>query len=153
MHLAGLRGADGGGDVGGVRVLEQVAGGAGLQRGPDLRLLDERGDGDDLDVRPAALDLGGGGHAVHVRHLQVHQHDVGQLAGAVEDGELVERAAAVAGFADDGHPRFGREVGGEPRPHDLVVVDQEHAHGLVIHALNLARVLISTIPRTSRTTS
>jgi hypothetical protein len=50
VHLTGLRRADRGGDVGGVRVLEEVPGGAGLERSPDLRLLDEGGDGDDLDI-------------------------------------------------------------------------------------------------------
>jgi hypothetical protein len=141
VHLAGLGVADRGRHVGGVPVLEQVAGGAGLERGPDPRLLDEGGDGDDLDVPPATLDLGGGGDAVHGGHLQVHQDDVREIPGSGQHGELVERAAAVAGFTDDGHPGLRGEVGGEPRPDDLVVVDEEHPHGLVVHALTVTRAL------------
>jgi hypothetical protein len=66
--LAGVRGADGGGDLLRLGVLEHVARRTGLERRGDLFLLDERGHGHDLGLGPLGLDSGDRRDAVHVRH-------------------------------------------------------------------------------------
>jgi hypothetical protein len=159
VHLAGDGGPDGRRDLAGVGVLEQVTGGTRLQGGAHPLLLDERGHRDHLDVGPAPLDLGGGGHAVHHGHLQVHEDDVGQPARAVEDGQLVERPLAVVGLADHGHPRLGRQVGRQPGAHHLVVVDEEDPSLVrrrircLCHALTRPRPVVASprmMPQRSR---
>ena len=76
VDLAGVRGPDGRGHLLGLGVLEEVARRARLEGRRDLLLLDERGHRDDLGLGPLGLDPADGGDAVHVRHQQVHQHDV-----------------------------------------------------------------------------
>jgi hypothetical protein len=60
-------------------VLHQEAAGAQPQRLEDVLIEVERGEHDDPHVRePVVLrDLARGGEAVHARHADVHQHDVG----------------------------------------------------------------------------
>jgi hypothetical protein len=56
VDLTGPRRANGPGDLVSAGVLQQVARCAGLQRGSDLVLLDERGDSDDVRFRVRLVD-------------------------------------------------------------------------------------------------
>ena len=122
VDLAGVGGADGGGDLLGLGVLEDVAGRAGLEGGGDLLLLDERGHRHDLGLGPLGLDPADRGDAVHVRHQQVHQDDV-RLEAAGHRHAL----GAVGRLADDLDVGLEVEEDAQAHPDDGVVVDDEHA--------------------------
>ena len=80
----------------GARLLEHVAGRAGLDDVDDHAVLEDRGERDDLDVGEAAPQLARGLDAVHDRHQQVHDDDVRPQAL-----DEVQGLAAVAGLAHD----------------------------------------------------
>ena len=122
MDLAGVGRANGGGDLLGLGVLEHVARRAGLEGGGDLLLLDERGHGHDLGLGPLGLDPADGGDAVHVRHEQVHEHDVG-----LEPAGHGHALAAVGGLAHDLDVGLEVEEHAKPHPDDGVVVDDQDA--------------------------
>ena len=73
--VAGGDRAHGVDDLAGRRVLEQEAAGAGAQRLDDVLVEAEGGEDEDALARqpPRRLD------AVHARHADVHQHDVGRV--------------------------------------------------------------------------
>ena len=122
VDLAGVRGADRLGDLLGLGVLEHVARGAGLEGRRDLLLLDEARHRDDLRLGELGLDPADRGHAVHVRHEEVHEHDIrGQAAG---HGHAL---GAVGGLAHDLDVGQEVEEGAEAHADDGVVVDEEHA--------------------------
>jgi hypothetical protein len=85
-------------------VLEQVPGRTGLDRGQHVA---------------QSVD---GGHPVHTRHPQIHQHDVGPQR--VDDGH---RLHAVRGLADHLESRIAREHAAQAVAHDGVVVDDHQA--------------------------
>ena len=60
---------------------------------------------------------------VHVRHLEVHQGDVG-----AEAAELFDRFAAVGGLADERDVGFVSDERRDTFPQERVVVDREHAN-------------------------
>ena len=120
MDLAVVRGADGCGDLLGLGVLEHVARCTGLEGGGDLLLLDERGHGHDLRDRPLGLDPADGRDAVHVRHQQVHQDDVGLEAAG--HGHALR---AVGGLTDDLDVVLEFEEHPQAHPDDGMVVDDE----------------------------
>jgi hypothetical protein len=64
----------------------------------------------------------GGLDAVESRHPDVHQDDVGP-----ELDRQLDRRDAVTGLADDGHAGLLQDQG-EARPHQLLVVDDQHTH-------------------------
>ena len=68
------------------------------------------------DERAGRLD------AVHDGHLHVHEHDVGPQRARQLDG-----LGAVGGLADDLEVVLDREDHPEAGPHELLVVDEEHA--------------------------
>ena len=122
MHLAGDGGPDCGRDLVGAGVLEEVARRAGLERRGDLLLLDEAGHRHDLDVRVLGLDPADRGEPVHVRHQQVHQHDVGLEATGHGDA-----LAAVGRLAHDLDVGEQIEERAQARADDGVVVDEQDA--------------------------
>ena len=73
-------------------------------------------------VVAARADLPGRLDAVHHRHADVHQHDVGRCS-------LLSRTASApsAALRDDGDVRLRVEQRGEPGTHDLLVVGDERA--------------------------
>ena len=75
----------------------------------------------------------GGLEPVHVRHAQVHDHDVGPAALGQGDG-----GGAVGRLADHADPRRAGQREAEPLAHDLVVVGDE-AGDLVGHGAILRR--------------
>ena len=112
-----------GSDLLGLGVLEHVTRRSGLEGGGDLLLLDERGHRDDLGLGPLGLDPADRGDAVHVRHEEVHQHDV-RLKPAGHRHAL----AAVRRLADDLDVVLEVEEHAQPHPDDRVVVDDEDAN-------------------------
>ena len=60
-----------------VGVLQDVAGGPGDEHLPDRVLVVDAGERDDPHVGERGLQQAGGFDAVHLRHPDVHQHDVG----------------------------------------------------------------------------
>jgi hypothetical protein len=67
-------------DLVGVRILEEEAGGPGLERRVHALVLAERREHDDLDLLKALPDLARRLDAVDGLHLQVHEDDVGRGA-------------------------------------------------------------------------
>ena len=122
-----MSGPDGRGDLVGVGVLEQVPGGAGLERGVHALLLGERGQRHHLDVVVAGADLAGRLDAVDRRHLEVHDDDVGSPALGVQPGEQVQRLRPAVGVADDLEVGLALEEGQQPAANDRVIVDDQDA--------------------------
>jgi hypothetical protein len=129
VHLPGDGGPYGLGNFICVGVFQQVAGRPGLERAADLGLLNKAGHGHHLDGRPAGLDLAGGGDAVHDRHHEIHQHDVGKVVAWFKLGDAVQGLAAVGGFADHLDVLHLFEVGRDAASHNAVIVDQEDSDG------------------------
>jgi hypothetical protein len=69
----------------------------------------------------ARRDAAGGFDAVHDRHSDVHEHDVGPDAR-----DCVYGIRSVAGLADDMNVRLGLEELDEPGAHELLVVHDEY---------------------------
>src|SRR4051812_10765226 len=120
-RLAAGGGADAVGDVVGGGVLEQVAAGAGVERGEDPRAVGERGEhehgglGTLLEHAPGRLD------AVDARHVEVHDDHVGlQLAGALD------RLRPVGGGADELDVVDRRDEPAEALADHAVVVGEQH---------------------------
>ncbi len=85
--------ADGLGQLIGGDVFQGMRGRAGLERSLDQLGIAEADQRQDFDLRPALADQAGGGHAIHHRHLQVHQDDIRLEQLAELDGLF-----AIAGF-------------------------------------------------------
>ena len=119
------------------------AGPASLSRYPDAPLLQrgvhplglaEAGQDHHPHAREPADHLAGGRHAVHPRHLQVHQDDVGQLAVRRRPGQQVQRLLAVTGLAGHLDVLERLEVGDHAAADDGVVVhdqDPDRVRGAV----------------------
>ena len=102
--------------------LEQEAAGPGAQGVDDVLVEPERGEDEDALARqpPGGLD------AVHDRHTDVHQHDVGRVLR-----RSLDRLLAGAGLGDDLDVPGGLEHGLEAGPHHRLVVgdhDPQPAH-------------------------
>jgi len=135
MDLAGEGGANGGRDLLGLGVLQDVAGRAGLERRGDLLLLDEARHRDDLGLRSFGLDPADRGDAVHVRHQEIHQDDVGLEATGHRHA-----LAAVGGLADNLDVVLEVEEDAQAHPDDRVVVDDEDADpGVLPHLTSEGR--------------
>jgi len=101
--------------LGRARVLQQVPGGARLDRVQDVGVGVVRGEHDDLRVRQ----LPDGRHAVAAGHPQVHQDHV-ELAGPGE-GDRLRAGPGLAGHLDI---RLRGEHAAQPRPDHGVVVGE-----------------------------
>ena len=121
--LPGGHHPDGGEQVGGQRVLEQEAAGPGPQRREDVLVQVEGGQDERTDVA-ARGDPPGGLDAVHDRHPDVHQDDV----GTGPPGRL-HRLRAVARLADHGEAGRGRDDPAETHPDQCLVVGDHHPQG------------------------
>ena len=116
--------ADAGDEIGGGRSLEQEAARACAQRFVHVLIdLEGREHQHSRGVLPAESgDLPGGLQPVHLGHLDVHEHDV-----RIELLRELDRLGAVPRLADDLEVGLGLEDQAEARPHELLVVGQQHA--------------------------
>ena len=122
---AGVRGADGAGQLVRGDVLEQVAQGAGLERSLHQVVLLVAGEGDDLDVGAGLLDAAGGLGAVHVRHDEVHEDHV-----RPEDEAPLHCFGAAGGLAHVLEVVEREEERGKAAPDDGMIVDEHDPDGL-----------------------
>jgi hypothetical protein len=124
-RLAARRSADRRHELVRLRVLEQVADGAGVERLQDALPVRERREDDDGGFCRLAEEPTGRLDAVEARHLEIHQHDVGFSLS--RDAHSLVAVGGDADYLDAvGRPQ---EVL-EPSPHHGVVVRQQHAdHG------------------------
>ena len=117
------------------RLLEDVAARAGLEPALEQRALAVRGEDEDAGVRRLLEHLLGRLEAVHVRHAQIHDHDVRAAPLRQRDGRR-----AVGRLADHADARRAREREAKALADDLVVVGDE-AGDLVGHEAILRRGL------------
>ena len=85
----------------GNRVLQQIRGGSGLNGAVDVLVPLIHGQGDEACVRVLPANRRDGLDAVHARELEIHERDIRRMPPELLDGFF-----PVAGFGDDGHPRF-----------------------------------------------
>src|SRR3972149_7022904 len=105
-----------------LRLLDDVAVGAGLQGAGDVLVLHVAGEHEDFGLGQAAADLTRRLDAVEAGHDRVHEDDVGlDLLGDL-DG-----LAAVGGLADDLEAGLGLEHGAQRLAGDGGVVGEEDA--------------------------
>jgi hypothetical protein len=69
---------------------------------------------------------GGGGSAVHLRHLQVHQDHIRAMRP-----EAFDRLRAIARFRCDDHVGFALDHGGDALAEKWVVIDDQHTDSSV----------------------
>src|SRR5580658_1873391 len=134
-RLAAVDRSDGGLDLLGARVLGEVAGRTRAKRGEDRFVIGVRGEHDDAR-RAAPGDLPGGLHAVHLRHAQVHEDDVG--------GELVDQRDGrrpVRRGADDLDALAEPDEHGQAIADGPLVIGDDHPHG---HGVGHAGALTTT---------
>ena len=125
--VAGRHRADRGEQLLRLGVLEQEAARAGADGREDVLVEVEGREHHHARRRVAvALDeVGGRGDAVEAGHADVHEDDV-----RGRDAERLQRVAAVAGLAHDGHVGLGVDDEPEACAHERLVVDEEDAdHG------------------------
>ena len=105
------------------RVLQQEAAGPGAERLVDVLVEVEGGEDHDACAgeRLVAGDPPRGLEAVHDRHADVHQHDVGALAGHER-----HRLGAVGGLTDDLDVGLTVEQHREAAAHERLVVGDDH---------------------------
>jgi hypothetical protein len=108
-------------ELGGSSVLEQEAACAGLQCLEDVAVGVIRSQDQDPDLLQTGCvdDPPGRLDAIHLRHPDVHEYDVG--ASGVG---LLDRVESVAGFADHLDVVLGVEQKPESRTHQTLVVDE-----------------------------
>jgi hypothetical protein len=125
-HLAGngpaprMHRANGIGYLVGHGILEEIAPGPGLEGPVNVGIAIPGGQRNDACPGKFADDGGNGIHAVHDRHAQVHQGDIGMVSG-----ERFDRFPAVGALHNQLHVLMGGEERGETVPEDGVVV---HRH-------------------------
>ncbi len=118
-----MGGADGLGQFVGRHVLQQVADGSCLQCILDQRFFCETGQGKHLYAGEALSNDTCGRHAIHIRHGQIHKHDVRQEARAQLNGFVA--AGCFAGqFQVVGNLQEGRQTA----PYHCMIIDEHDAN-------------------------
>jgi hypothetical protein len=80
---------------------------------------------DDLGLREARLDLPRRRDAAHVRHADVHEHQV-----RLQLSHLLQRLVTVGSRADDLDLLFQAEQPDQPVPHQLMVIHYQQSDHL-----------------------
>ncbi len=107
----------------GRRVLQEEPARAGAERLVDVLVEVERREDENARPLVAAVEQAARRlEAVHVRHADVHEDDV-----RVELARGLDGLGPVGGLTDDLHVVLGLEDHPEPRAHEGLVVDDEHA--------------------------
>jgi hypothetical protein len=95
-RLAAARRSDCFGERVGTNVLEQIAGGPGLNRAKDELVVVECGEHQKLNIGPAPFDVTRCSYTIHARHPQVHEdHALGGLATLVMGAGVSVAGTAV----------------------------------------------------------
>ncbi len=115
-------GAGGCDQVVGRGVLEDEAGGAGIEGTPEHVVVVEGRQDQHGAIGVLVVEPPGGGHAIDPPHPDVHEHDVGPVGC---DG--VHDLVAVVALRDHLEPVVGAEDPRDPGPYDRLVVDDQHA--------------------------
>jgi hypothetical protein len=123
-------------------VLEQVTGGAGVQRARHQVLFREARQGDDTRIGTAFEDQARGSCAIHLGHHQVHEHDVG-----LQRARKADSFAAVCGLTRKLEIVEELQKSGQSTADDGVIVDDQHPY----HARGLVSWSQSGMGRTART--
>ena len=113
-----MRRANGLRQFGGRDVFQQKAYRTGLQRALYHGLIMKARQHDDLRCRITLTNEPGGGHTVHARHFEVHQHYVGPQKVAALDGLFT-----AVGLANKLQVRVDHEELTQPTSNDRVVVN------------------------------
>ena len=139
--------ADRGDQVGGGRVLQDEAAGAGLERRPQQVVLVERRQDDHGGRRRELPDRPGGGNAVEPRHPDVH-HDHVHL-DRVRARQADDGVGAIRVLGHDVEPVLGGEDAGDARADDRLVVDEGDADHDAASTFRVAPSRSGTAARTS----
>jgi len=137
FHPFGELGADGGGnivlavvddadaldEIFEARVFEQVGAGAGAEAAVNVFVAFERGEDDDAGGSELLADDFDGFDAVHFRHAEIDERDIGYIFHEEVDGFF-----SRGGFADDRHIRDAIERGDQAFADDGVIVGDEDAN-------------------------
>src|SRR5436190_8438908 len=136
-----MHGLDRRDDLVGRGMLQQVAVGAGGEGVHDPAAIAVGREHEHTGAGVVGGDAPGGLEAVHARHRQIHQHDVGLVLGYRR-----QRRLAVRSRGNDLHAVSGGEQLLEARAHDDVVVDDEDPdHGC--HTFSSGNVTVTSVPR------
>src|SRR3954454_17885852 len=135
QRLALHHGADRVGDLLDGDLLQQVAGGAGLDRLVEIVLLVGDGQHEDLHRRHRLGQPAGGLDAADARHAHIHEQHVRRVQLGLGDGVL-----AVLGLADDLDALLELEDLDQASSEEGVVIDDEHADGVVARPLMIAQL-------------
>jgi hypothetical protein len=115
---------DGPNQVGALDLLQDIAGGAGHDRGEERLVVGEGSEHQDLRVWQTRTDLPGGLDSAPVRQANVHDDHVGPGPLHADDGVF-----DVPGLPDDAHIRGLLEQGFDPVADDFMIIDQDHPKG------------------------
>lgn len=107
-------------------VLEQIADRSRAHGIHDLLILQHAGQRECLRIGHVSPDRRGRGHAVHHRHQQVHQHDIGpEFLGKLK------RLGTIPCLTDDFELRIELKKLAQPPAYNAMIIDNEDAdrHG------------------------
>ena len=125
------------------RVLQQVAARAGEDRVHHVLFLVGDREHDHARQRRVTADVARGLDAGHPRHVEIHDDDVGR-----READVLQRLRAGRRLGDDLHALLLEQVP-EPRPEEVVVVDEQHADrvlGCVLDRCNVGqRCLLDSV--------
>jgi hypothetical protein len=99
-----------------------------MERAEDVVVLLEGREDHDPRLRRRDEHLARGGDAVEVGHPHIHQHDVGRPGADGRDG-----GPAVRRLAHHLDARITLQDRSQPRPHEVVVVDEHDADRRICH--------------------
>ena len=121
--LAGVDVPDDANQVIGQRVLQEVAHRSRGDRAEDVLVAVVHRQNHDPGIRLVAADRLNRLHAVHGRHLEIHQRHVGPIPE-----ELLDRLFTIGGLCHNRHVRLDADDAGDALAHQAVVVDTEDAN-------------------------
>lgn len=137
--LAPGDGADGGHDVGGGAVFENVAFGPHIERFVEEIFFAVDGQEDDGGVEFLFAQRARDSEAVHLRHVDVEDGDLG-----LERLNPLQRRLAVAGFGDDFELRVGLDHLPQSLAHNRMIVGNQHAD-VSLHGRPFSKLIVNVI--------
>ena len=105
-------------------VLEQIGLRAGLERAQRLHIAGIGGQHDDARLRELAADRNDRIEPAHLRHLQIHQRDVGTVRAKLLDG-----LAPVGGLGDHLHVRLSSDQSHDALADERMIIHRKDPDG------------------------